>query len=282
MENKRRISLMLLALTAAMWSIGGLFIKLVDAHPLFIAGSRSLIAAIIILLYVRKPRLTWSFPQIAAAVAYAVTVISFVIANKYTTAANAILIQYTAPIYVALFSGWLLKEKVTYLDLATIAVVFCGMILFFIKDLDTRGLVGNVFALISGVGFGFFPIFMRMQKNGSPVESVILGNLIAALAGLPFISITAPTAKEWLFLVILGVFQLGIPYILYSYAIKYATALEATLIPMIEPILNPLWVLVFMGEKPGMYAIAGGVIVIFAITFRSLLANNIKPTNLND
>jgi len=195
-SNKRKISLFLLALTAAMWSMGGLLIKLVNAHPLFISGMRSLISAVIILLYVRKPRFTWSFPQIAAAVTYALTVITFVIANKYTTAANAILIQYTAPVYVALFSGWLLKEKVTYLDWAVIAVVFGGMILFFMDGLDTRGLLGNIFAFVSGIGFGFFPIFMRMQKNGSPVESVILGNIITALAGLPFISVSSPAAPN--------------------------------------------------------------------------------------
>ena len=276
MENKRKVSLLLLTLAAAMWSVGGLLIKLINLHPLFIAGLRSFISAVIVIFYVRKPRFTWSFPQIAAAFAYALTVIAFVIASKYTTAANAILIQYTAPIYVALFSGWLLKEKVTYLDWLIIAVVFCGMILFFMDDIDTRGFIGNTFALISGVGFGFFPIFMRMQKKGSPVESVILGNLIASLAGLPFIFATVPTHREWFYLVILGVFQLGIPYILYSYAIKYTTALEATLIPMIEPILNPLWVLIFLGEKPGVHAIAGGVIVISAITFRSITANRIK------
>jgi len=275
-SNKRKISLFLLALTAAMWSMGGLLIKLVNAHPLFISGMRSLISAVIILLYVRKPRFTWSFPQIAAAVTYALTVITFVIANKYTTAANAILIQYTAPVYVALFSGWLLKEKVTYLDWAVIAVVFGGMILFFMDGLDTRGLLGHTFAFVSGIGFGFFPIFMRMQKNGSPVESVILGNIITALAGLPFISVSSPSGTEWLYLAVLGVFQLGIPYILFSFAIKHATALEACLITVIEPILNPVWVMIFLGEKPGLPSIVGGVIVISAITVRSIAANSAR------
>lgn len=271
-DKKRKISILFLVLTAALWSMGGLLIKLVNAHPLFIAGVRSLISAVIILLYVRRPKFTWSFPQIAAAIAYALTVITFVFANKYTTAANAILIQYTAPIYVALFSGWLLKEKVTYLDWATIAVVFGGMILFFIDSLDTRGLLGNIFALISGIGFGFFPIFMRMQKDGSPIESVILGNIITAIIGLPFIFISQPDSIEWLYLVILGVVQLGIPYILFSFAIKYATALEACLISIIEPILNPIWVLLLIGEEPSVFAIIGGIIVISAVTFRSILS----------
>lgn len=129
--NKRAVALLLLVLTASLWSIGGLLIKSVNAHPLAIAGMRSAISTVIILIYVKKPKFTWSFPQIAAAVTYALTVITFVSANKFTTAANAILLQYTAPVYVALFGSWLLKEKTSMLDWATIAVVFGGMMLFF-------------------------------------------------------------------------------------------------------------------------------------------------------
>ncbi len=271
--NKRVAALLLLVLTAALWSIGGLLIKSVNAHPLAISGMRSAISAVLILLYVRKPKFTWSFPQIAAALAYALTVIMFVTANKFTTAANAILLQYTAPIYVALFGGWLLKEKTSFLDWATIAVVFGGMMLFFVDSLDTRGLVGNIFAVISGVGFGLFPVFMRMQKDGSPIESVILGNIITAVVGLPFILSTTPSNKEWLYLIILGIVQLGIPYILYSIAIKYATAIEACLITVIEPVLNPVWVFLILGERPGIFSILGGVIVIIAVTLRCILGS---------
>lgn len=270
--SKRIASLLMLALTAALWSIGGLLIKMVNAHPIAIAGIRSAISGLFILVFDKKPKFTWSFPQIAAALSYALTVITFVSANKYTTAANAILIQYSAPIYVALFSGWLLKEKPSLFDWATIAVVFGGMALFFIEDIDTRGLFGNILAMISGVGFGLFPVFMRMQKDGSPIESVILGNAITAAVGIPFLFVSAPkTGAEWFYLLVLGSVQLGIPYILYSKAIRYATALEASLVTVVEPILNPVWVFLFLNEKPGTLAILGGIIVVAAVTIRCFI-----------
>lgn len=267
-KNQKAAALLLIAAAAALWSIGGLLIKNINAHPLAIAGTRSAIAALIMLIYVKKPKFNWSFPQLAAAIAYSMTVITFVAANKYTTAANAIVIQYTAPIYVALFGAWLLKEKPKPVDWATIVVVFGGMVLFFMGDLDTRGAWGNILAMLSGAGFGLLPVFMRMQKDGSPIESVILGNLITAVIGIPFLFSAVPDATGWLYLGILGSIQLGLSYILYSIAIKQVTALESSLITVIEPILNPIWVCLFMGEVPGIFSILGGMIVLLAITLR--------------
>jgi len=278
-HNKKVSAIILLAVTAIMWSLGGLLIKSVNAHPLAISGTRSAIACLIILLYVKKPKFNWSFPQIAAGVTYASTVILFVAANKFTTAANAILLQYTAPIFVALLSAWMLKEKPKTIDWIAIVVVFGGMMLFFIDSIDTRGLVGNIFALLSGISFGLFTIFMRMQKDGSPVESVIMGNAITAIIGLPFLFITMPDTKGWLSLVVLGVVQLGIPYILFSKAIMIATALEASLITMIEPILNPIWVILVIGEIPGLFSIIGGIIVIVAVAVRCVIVSPAKFHN---
>lgn len=275
-KTQRAGSLLLLVITAVLWSISGLLIKSINAHPLAIAGTRSAIAALIMLLYVKKPKFNWSFPQLAAAFTYSLTVITFVAANKYTTAANAILIQYTAPIYVALFGAWLLKEKPKPTDWATIAAVLGGMVLFFMGDLDTRGAWGNILAAISGVGFGLFPVFMRMQKDGSPIESVLLGNMITAVIGVPFLFSAAPDTTGWLYLGILGTVQLGVSYILYSIAIKHVTALESSLITVIEPILNPVWVCIFMGEIPGVFSIIGGMIVLLAITLRCVLTS-IRP-----
>ena len=280
MRNNKRVSaIILLAVAAIMWSLGGLLIKSVNAHPLAISGIRSAISCLIILLYVKKPKFNWSFPQIAAGITYASMVILFVAANKFTTAANAILLQYTAPIFVALLSAWILKEKPKTIDWIAIVVVFGGMVLFFIDSIDTRGMTGNIFALLSGVSYALFTIFMRMQKDGSPVESVIIGNAITAITGLPFLFSAIPDSKGWLALVILGVIQLGIPYILYSNAIKNATALEASLITMIEPILNPIWVILVIGEIPGLFSIIGGIIVIIAVAVRCVIVSSSKFHN---
>lgn len=247
-------------------------IKSVNAHPLAIAGTRSAIAAVMLLLVLKKPKFTWSFAQLGAALAYATTTIFFVTATKTTTAANAIFLQSTAPIYVAVLSSWLLKEKIKLQDWITVFIVMSGMVLFFLDNLSTTGILGNVIAAASGISFALFAIFMRMQKDGSPLESIFLGNILTAAIGLPFLSRSAPNASGWIYLLILGVVQLGLPYILYSKAIKHVTALEAILIPVIEPLLNPVWVFLILGEAPGPLALIGGLIVLAAITGRCVLA----------
>jgi len=281
-NNKRVNAIIFLAVTAIMWSLGGLLIKSVNAHPLAISGTRSAISCLIILLYVKKPKFNWSFPQIAAGLAYASMVTCFVAGTKLTTAANAILLQYTAPIFVALLSAWMLKEKPKTIDWVTIAVVTGGMVLFFLESLDAKGFAGNALSLLSGVSFALFTVFMRMQKNGSPIESVILGNAITAVIGMPFLLTAVPDTKGWLCLIILGVVQLGIPYILFSKAIKDATALEASLITMIEPILNPIWVILIIGEIPGIFSIIGGIIVIAAVTIRCIIVSSSRSNNEED
>ena len=272
LSNERPKGLLLLVATATLWSLGGLLIKSVNANPLAIAGTRSAIAIVVLLLVLRKPKFTWSFAQIGAALAYAATTILFVTATKTTTAANAIFLQSTAPIYVTLLSAWLLKEKIKLLDWITVFIVMGGMVLFFLDNLSTAGILGNVVAAGSGISFAFFAIFMRMQKDGSPLESILLGNILTAAIGLPFLSRSVPNAYGWVCLVILGVVQLGIPYILFSKAIKHVTALEAILISVIEPLLNPIWVFLMLGEAPGPLALIGGPIVLVAITVRCVLA----------
>lgn len=251
-----------------LWSMGGLLIKWVQWNPLAIAGARSAIATLVLLAFLRRPRFSWSYVQIGGAIAYAATVIMFVAATKLTTAANAILLQYTAPIYAALFGVWFLGERVTGRDWTIIAIVIGGMALFFFDRLTVGGLWGNVLALASGVTYAATAIFLRKQKDGSPLESVLLGNVLTALIGLPFMFQGAPGGSTWIGLILLGVFQLGLSYVLYSAALKRIAVLEAVLITVIEPILNPLWVFLVIGETPGQWAILGGLIVLAAITGR--------------
>ena len=256
---------------AVLWSSGGVLIKWVTWNPLAICGARSAIAAILMVLVLRRPRFSWSLAQVGGAVAYAATVLLYVSAVKMTTAANAILLQYTAPIWVALFSAWFLKERVTRLDWLTVALSLVGMVLFFAEGLSRRSLWGNLLAALSGVTIAWMTLFLRKQKGGSPVESVLLGNILAALAGLPFMFGAPPTAQGWAGLILLGVFQLGLSYLLYSAAIKQVTALEAMLFSTIEPILNPLWAVLLIGETPGLGALLGGALVLASITGRGML-----------
>jgi drug/metabolite transporter (DMT)-like permease len=273
---KRKKAVALLFIAALLWSTSGLLIKLVEWNPMAISGMRSAISALVLALFLRRIRLTWSLAQLGGAFAYAGTVTLFVIATKLTTAANAILLQYTAPIYVALFSACFLGERVTRIDWLTISVVMLGMTLFFMDSLSSRGLWGNCCAILGGVTFAWFTLFMRKQKNESPLETVLLGNVVAALVGFPFMFHSAPSPMSWAGLLLMGVVQLSIPYILYSIAIRYVTALDAILFPVIETILNPIWVFSIIGEMPGPWAIFGGFIVLLSITSRGLSITRMK------
>jgi drug/metabolite transporter (DMT)-like permease len=276
MPQRRRAIFFLIA-AAVLWSTGGLLIKLVDWNPLAIAGMRSAITAIVLWIYLRRPHFHWSFAQIGGALACSGTMILFVLANKLTAAANAILLQYSAPIYVALFGAWFLKEKATWLDWLTIVFVISGMTLFFLDDLTSGGWWGNICAMLSAISFAWLTLFLRKQKNVSPFESVLLGNILTAFIGLPFMLGAMPEMKSWIGLVLLGVFQLALPYIFYIAATKHVAALEASLIPVLEALLNPLWVFLLIGETPGWWAVIGGTVVLGAVTARGIFTTKIKP-----
>jgi len=270
-NSERKKAEAFLFLAAILWSTGGILIKWVEWNTLAIAGGRSAIAALILIIALRRFYFRLSKVKVATAVAYTSTVVLFVAANKLTTAANAILLQYTAPIYIAIFGAWFLGERTSLIDWVSIAVVMIGMVLFFFDSLTTAGMLGNVLAMISGLSFAWLALLLRKQKDGSPIESILLGNILTALIGAPFFFESTPSASSVVGLLLLGIFQLGIPYVLYGKAVKHVTALEATLIPALEPILNPIWVLLLMGEKPGTWALAGGSIVLLVITGRSVL-----------
>ena len=271
-RRKQYQAIGLLIMTTILWSSGGLLIKWISWNPLAIAGTRSAIAVLVLLAFLRRPQLNWSLAQIGGALAYAASVILFVSATKLTTAANAILLQYTAPIYIALFGAWFLGERTTWLDWITILMVMGGMVLFFLDELTTGGFWGNVCAILSGITFASFILFMRKQKNDSPLESVLLGNILTALVGFPFMFKTMPSTSSWAGLILLGVFQTGLSYALHSVAIKYVTAIEAILIQTVEAILNPVWVFLLMGEAPGPWAFLGGFIVLVSVTVRCIVA----------
>ena len=265
----RRAVLMLLA-AAILWSSGGFLIKWIEWSPVAIAGMRSLIgAAMIGAVFRRELRFDWSFELIGGAVAYAGTVVLFVVANKMTTAANTVLLQYTAPVYVILFSPWFLGERTSRRDWLILLVMMSGMVLFFLDKLTLSGYWGNIIALVDGFCFAWMTLFMRRQKDGSALSSLLLGNLLAGAIGLPFMFQSMPDLSGWIGLSLLGVLQLGVPYILFALALRHVRAVEGILIPMIEPVLNPVWVFLLLGETPGMWAVVGGAIILGAVVFRA-------------
>src|SRR5205807_148180 len=252
--QQRFLAPVLLVITALLWSLGGVLIKSIDWPPMAIAAGRSM-AAIPVLLVCggpafaglrrgRRQRFTFSPAQVGGAIAYAATVALFVFATRMTTAANAIFLQYTAPIYVAIIGRWYLGERALPIDWLVIGIALTGIGLFFVDKLSVSGFWGNIVALCSGLSFASLVLFLRKEKAGSPVTSALLGNAIVALAGLPFLLRTHFSGPDLRLLIILGVVQLGLPYVLYATAIKHVTALEATLVTLLEPVLNPTWVMI--------------------------------------
>jgi len=253
-----------LIIAAILWSSGGVFIKLVDMHPVAITGVRSLVAALVFLVYIRRPKFNRNKETIIGAVAYCGMVMMYVASMKLTTAANAIFLEFTAPIYVVIFGHYMLNERVRKIDLFALAVMFFGMGLFFMDELTLFGFWGNIMALGAGVCLALVTVIVRKQKDSSALEIVLLGNLLTALVCTPFMvmSIANTQVSDWLILLLLGIFQLGIPYVLYTLALKYLPAIDAILIGMIEPVLNPVWVFIFVGETIGNWSLIGGIMVL--------------------
>lgn len=275
MSNQDKVEgILAIAATAFLWSIAGLFIKVIDWHPIAIAGLRSLIASLVILAYLRRPHIHFSFPQVAAAMANAATMLLFVSANKNTTAANAILLQYMAPVLTAFIGVLLLKERTRPEHLAALPLVLTGMIVMFFDELGSGRWFGNILAILSAVTFSFFFVFMRRQKDGSPLESILLSHwLTAAFCIILSLFLPFPTLspKAVGAVLVLGVVQIGLPAILFSIGIKKVSAVFANLIAVIEPVFNPLWVFLALGEAPGIQALIGGSIIILAVTGASLI-----------
>ncbi|MBF90010.1 MAG: EamA family transporter [Candidatus Marinimicrobia bacterium] len=268
---KQSLFYSMLIITALLWSTGGILIKGIIWNPMAIAGTRSFIAGIIIWFALGKPKLTWSIYQIGGAICYSATVILYVLANKMTAAANVVLLMYTAPIYIIIFGPWFLKEKFAIRELYIVIIVIIGIIIFFFENLSPEGLIGNILATISGLTFAWMTLFLRRQKRKSPSESVLLGNFLTAIICLPFFFCEQlPDYKGIVMLTIMGVFQLGISYVLYARAIQKVRAIDAVLITSLEPILNPIWVFLIYTEYPGKWTLVGGFIVMTTILFHAI------------
>lgn len=272
---KRTSAIALLILTGIIWSIGGFMIKLIPWSALAIAGIRSGLSSIVIIAYSKPKRFHFNKYVWLGALCYALMVISFVIGNKLTSAGNVILIQYAAPVYVAFFGMSFLGEHARKIDWVAIIIILIGLACFFIDELSFNELWGNIFALFSGIGFAGLTLFMRKQKNGNPVDSVLLGNLLTFFLCTPFYWNLTHTFNSWIYISILGFFQLGIAYVFYSIAIKHVSALDAIIYPVIEPISNPLLAFVFLNEKISMNAIIGGLLVVIGVVGRGILKDDL-------
>lgn len=268
---ERRRSVLFLVICVFLWSTSGLFVKITELNPIALAGGRSLVTAIAIWVWLRKPRFTFSREQLGGAACMAATFLLFISATRYTSAANAILLQYTAPVWVALFGAWFYGERARVVDWGIIGAIVVGMLLFFGERLSPVGMLGNVLALLGGVTMAMMMLLLRRLRHDS-ADTILLGNIFTAIIGVPFLFFTPVQPVDVGLLVVMGVLQLALPFVLYSVAIRHLDALETVLIATLEPILNPIWVFLVVGEKPGSLALVGGAIVVGAVAVRAVLA----------
>ena len=274
---KQSTSYTILIIAALMWSLGGLFIKLVNLNPMAITGIRSLGAAIVLLIYIKKPKLYWNRYFFTGVLAYSMMVILYVISIRLTTAANAIFLEFTAPLYVVAFSYFLLNERINRFDIFAMVIIFLGMGLFFMDELSFYGFWGNILALLAGVCLALVTVLIRKEKE-SAFEIVFFGNALTTIICLPFIiqGFSSTTQVDWFIIFGLGIFQLGIPYLLYTTALKYVSALDAILVGMLEPVFNPIWVYIFVGEAMGEWAFIGAALVIIGTLGRVIIKQKLE------
>lgn len=258
-----------------LWSTGGLLIKLTTIDAYQVTFFRSLLAAVTVAVLTRRDGLRVNAFGVLTSVIYALLLFLFVWATKKTTAANAIFLQYTAPIYILVLGPFVIGEKFHWRDLLTVAVVLAGMSLFFVGKLNLEDYQGNTAALLSGIFLGLYIMLLRHHRADglNPAVAVIYGNLLLAVVNAPsgISAIPTMTFLDWFAVTFLGIFQIGISYILFIKGVRGGTRpLDASLIGFIEPLLNPVWVFIFVGERPSQWAILGGGVIIAAIAIHTL------------
>lgn len=287
-QEKSSISPVYYVLIAVLlWSTGGMFIKLatnLDAYQ--VTFFRSLLAGLTVLIITRKNGLRINTFGIMCSVIYAVLLFLFVWATKHTTAANAIFLQYTAPVYILILAPFVIGEKFHLKDLVTVIFCIAGMSLFFVGDLSIGDYQGNIAALGSGIFLGLYIMLLKHPRaeSMSGTITVIYGNFILAALTLPSGIAAFPTAAflDYAAVAFLGIFQIGISYILFIKGVRGGTRpLDASIIGFIEPLLNPVWVFVFVGERPSQWAILGGIIIIATVVVHTFAQYRKEPAAPN-
>lgn len=276
MQSSRTLCRLAALGAAVLFSTGGAAIKATTLAGWQVVGIRSAIAVAALLAMAPASRRNWSWRAPLAGVAYAATLITFVLANKLTTSANAIFLQGTGPLYLLLISPLLLKEPVRRQDVGVMALMAAGMALVLFSGQPSLATApdpatGNFLGVFCGISWALTVAALRWLGSGerpgggSAMAAVVAGNAIAALVGLSLaLPLARATATDWVALSYLGVVQIGIAYVLLTYAVRHLSALETSLLILAEPALNPVWTFVLHGERPAPWAIVGGALILAA------------------
>lgn len=281
--NKRNLGPLYIVFAAIFWSFGGLLGKLIPWSGLTIAALRGVIAALTIAIYRRNFHFKLNKPILLAGLSLTVTTVLFMLANKMTSAANAIVLQYTSPVFIILLTLIIYKQKPRKRDLFAIIGVLIGISIFFLDQFKSGQYLGDLIALASGLSFAAV-FFANKLPNASPIDATYLGNLLSLFI-LPFILfdqsfIQNQSPTTWLLIILMGVFQLGFGYIFFSLGIKQTPATTSSIIATLEPILNPIWVFLFLREVPSTLSLIGGLIVLITVSIYNTIVTkeNYKST----
>jgi len=255
-------------MAALLWSFGGVFSKLIPWSGLSIAAVRSVVAALTIGLYRRSFRFKVTKSTVLASICILLTTVLFMMANKMTSAANAIVLQYTSPLFIIILSLIIFKQKPKKRDLFAVVGVGLGIGLFFFEQFQSGSYMGDLLALASGLTFaGVF--FSNKLQGASPIDATFMGNFLGIIF-LPFLFFDKQVSanfgwQPWLTILAMGVIQQAGGYIFFSKGIKHTSATTSSIIATLEPILNPLWVFLVVGEIPTPLALVGGLIVLSTV-----------------
>lgn len=278
-NSTRKKAMLLMALCACLWSISGIFIKWISWSPFLIAGGRSLISVAVLGLFMTVSRIGIQVcrSSICAGISLGVSFLCFVSANKLTTAANAIVLQYTSPIFILIISALFLHQQIKKREAAVVCTAAAGILLFFLDQLSPGNIAGNLLGILAGLFLSIMFILIGLAGNNDSIRmsGILFAHIFTALVGIPVGAVftASISTREICLILILGIFQLGIPYILYAIAAKDCSPLACSLIGMLEPLLNPVWVFLFDGESPGPFALAGAAIVIAAVACWCVIEN---------
>lgn len=261
-------------ITALLWSTGGILIKFVPGNAIAINGARSLVAFLFFLCYQKRIRIHINRIIIGAALCLTMTNTLYVMANKLTTAANAIVLQYMAPIFVLIWDCIYRKKRPGKKQVGIVLMAFAGMVLFFFDQLDGGQLLGNMLAIGAGLCFsGVF--FLNSLPESSSEDSSMLAFFLSFLIAIPFLGDARQWSQTgWCAILVLGIFQVGLAYVFFAKGSKLTNPVSASLIGLLEALLNPIWVLIFYGEKVSGFALVGGAIILLAVILNTVT----KPT----
>ena len=268
--KKENLAIVEMLLCAALWSIAGIFMKLIPWNGFAMAGMRSLIAGLTFAVYmvITRRRFIFTSKTILSGILTGCVYTCFAVSNKLTTAANAIVLQFTSPVFIVIFSAIIFRQRIKKNDMYVVIATLIGIALFFFDQLKPGYILGNFVAIAAGMFMAGMFMAVGNLEGDARFSAIFIGQMFTFLVGLPFIIATKPefTFTATLSIIILGVFQLGISYILYVHASKYCPPLACCLLGALEPLLNPVWVFLFDGERPGIFALVGAVIVVVSIT----------------